>query len=178
MTKNLNHMRLFLIFVLLFFTQFAEAQVVLQMEKFGTPRTVKFYEGQELTFLLKGEEEEWTKGKIERLIPERNMLLLDYRYVTPEQIAGIRTYKNRGWSRAASVSLYTFGVAWTGFSLVSALIKPEPPALADPYTIGDVTVAVTSISLGFMIQRAFRHDEYKFGKKRRLRIVDLTVVPF
>ena len=171
-------MRLIFLLSLFLFARPAAGQVVLQMEKYGTPRTVKFYEGQEITFLLKGEEEVWTKGKIERLIPERNLLLLDYRHLAPEQIAGIRTYQNRGWSRAASVSLYTFGAAWTGFSLVSSLIKPEPPALADPYTIGDVTVAATSIGLGFLVQRAFRHNTYKFGKRRRLRIVDLTVVPF
>ncbi len=153
------------------------AQVVLQMEKYGTPKTKKFYEGQKITYLLNGEKE-WFDGTIDQLITDRNLVVFDQRYTKLEDIAGIRTYQNRGWSRAAAGGLYTFGLTWTGFSLVSSLVKSGDPLTDDPYTWGDVGVAGVSVGLGFLVQKLFRHNTYKFGGKRNLRIVDLTVVPF
>ena len=37
------------------------------MERYGTPRTKKFFEGMELSYLLKGHEE-WDRGAITQLI--------------------------------------------------------------------------------------------------------------
>lgn len=170
-------MRFFLLSCFLLCSVFTSAQVVLQMEKYGTPKTKKFYIGQKITYLLNGQTE-WFDGTIDDLITDRNLVVFDKRYTKLEDIAGIRTYQNRGWSRAAAGSLYTFGLAWTGFSLVSSLVKVDPPDINDPYTWGDVGVAGVSIGLGYLVQRMFRHNTYKFGKKRRLRLVDLTVVPF
>lgn len=153
------------------------AQVILQMENYGSPKTKKYYKGQELTYLLKGQEE-WQQGSIEQLLIDKNIVVFDKRYTELENIEAIRTYQNKGWSTAGAVSLYTFGVAWIGYSGVSALFPPPTPGIPDPLTWGDAGVAVTSIASGFLLQRLFRHNTYRFGKKRKLRLVDMTVVPF
>lgn len=164
-------------FTVLLSSSALSAQIVLQAERYGTPKTKKFYLGQTLTYQIAGDED-WYDGSITQLLPEKNLVVFDKRYVELGNISGIRTYQNRGWSRAVAVSLYTFGITWTGLSLVSSLIKPPPPELSDPYTWGDAGLAAGSVGLGFTIQRLFRHNTYKFGKKRRLRVLDLTVVPF
>lgn len=170
-------MRFLLLSFFLICSVVSSAQVVLQMEKYGTPKTKKFYTGQKITYLLNGQQE-WFDGTIDQLITDRKLVVFDQRYTKLEDITGIRTYQNRGWSRTVAGSLYTFGLAWTGFSLVSSLVKVEPPNINDPYSWGDAGVAGVSIGLGFLVQRLFRHNTYKLGKKRNLRIVDLTVVPF
>ncbi len=170
-------MRLLLLSFFLLCGFSSSAQVVLQMEKYGTPKTKKFYQGQKITYLLNGQKE-WFDGTIDQLITDRKLIVFDQRYTKLEDVAGIRTYQNRAWSRAAAGGLYTFGLSWTGFSLVSALVKSDNPLTDDPYTWGDVGVAGVSFGLGFLVQKLFRHNTYKFGKKRNLRIVDLTVVPF
>jgi len=112
-------MRFLILSLFLLCSVLASAQVVLQMEKYGTPKTKKFYTGQKITYLLNGQTE-WFDGTIDDLITDRNLVVFDKRYTKLEDIAGIRTYQNRAWSRAAAGSLYTFGLAWTGFSLVSS----------------------------------------------------------
>ena len=63
-----------------------------------------------------------------------------------------------------------FGLGWGLFSLGATFAD-------EPLTLGTAIVVRTSLATGWIIQKIFRHKTYNFGKKRRLRILDLRVEP-
>lgn len=164
------------LFCLLIAPCFLSAQTIMQMEKYGVAKTKKFYTGYQLSYKLQGEND-WYEGTLDQIILDRNIVVFDNRYVKLEGIEAIRTYQNRGWSRVAAINLYTFGLAWTVFSIGSSFVKTTPPDLPDPYTWGDAAVTGTSVGVGYLIQQIFKHNTYKMNKKRKLRILDMTLVP-
>jgi hypothetical protein len=158
---------LFFLFLLPALTPVA-AQKVLQIERAGSARTTKLLIGTPITYKVKGDDI-WRRGVIVDLLIDRNTIALEDRYVRLDQIEAFRY--DRGWARAASVSLYTFGPAWSGFALVGTLTDGDPDT---HYRASDAVVTAASLGLGFVVQRLFRHKTVRFGERKRLRLLDLS----
>ncbi len=141
-------------------------QRFVQLEKSGSLRISKFYIGDEITFRL-GTEKYWYTETIQDLLIDDNIILFTHRGVKPEDISAIRSFRNRGWSRAWGLKLYVFGTAWGGFSLLG-------PFAGIPLTSLAWIVPATSIVTGFIIQKLFKSRTLKIGKKRRLRMMNLN----
>lgn len=148
----------------------AHAQKVLQIEKYGSAKTKKLYIGQEITYKLKNDEY-WYKGVIEDLRVDTNLIVLKDRYIALDSIEAFR--RTVGWSKAARTSLYTFGAAWSGNALVGTLTDGNPKT---NYLWSDAIVTGASWLTGWIAPQLFKNKVTPFGKKRRLRMLDLTLV--
>ena len=98
---------------------------------------------------------------------EEEIIVFSERFVKVSDIKTIKSYKNARFANRAEKSLYSFGAAWLLFSLGGTLVG-EP--------LNDLTwqVPASSIGLGFLIKRIFYTRKYRIGKKRRLRVLDLS----
>ncbi|MCB0641218.1 MAG: hypothetical protein KDC44_06240 [Phaeodactylibacter sp.] len=162
-------LRLFSCLLLLFGTQALSAQLLLQLETVGKVKTKKFQIGETLTYRLQGSDQ-WEEGTIENLIYGDNLVVFNNRYTPVDQIVALRSFQPQSWSKPLSYSLYSFGAAWSLFSAGAAIVDKN-----DPYSWGDLAVTGTSMALGLAIQQLFKKRDYRIGKRRRLRILDLRV---
>ena len=71
-----------------------------------------------------------------------------------------------------SYMLWVFGTAWGGYSLIAFL------AFGEPLTWSILFVMGVSFLVGWILKRVLRRKTYKIGKKRKLRIIDMTIEPF
>lgn len=173
LSQKYTSMRLLIpvIFLIAFcFPQAVFSQKIMQLEKAGSAKTRKFILGEEITF-RKGDDKEWQKATIADIIPKDSIIVLDRQYVKLSEITAIRTFRNRGWSKAGAISLYTFGTAWAGFTLGDELADSKNQA--DWELAG--YVAASSFASGFLLQQLFKNETYKMGKQHRLRLLDLTL---
>lgn len=157
----------YLLFFLFFFLVLpAHGQKVLQMEKRGKVKTKKYYLGEELTFKLKGGTDWYTDVMMDIKV-EEEIIVFSERFVKVGDIKTIKSYKNARFANRTEKSLYSFGAAWLLFSLGGTLAG-EP--------LNDLTwkVPTSSVALGFLIKKLFYTRKYKIGKKRRLRVLDLS----
>jgi hypothetical protein len=149
----------------------SSAQIVLQMEKVNSAKTKKFFAGDELTYRI-ANDPQWYTSELVQIVPSENLLVFDNRYIPLDSITAFRSYAPQKWSKPIAYNLYTFGAAWSLFSLGASVVDKE-----DPYSWGDLMVTGTAAATGLLIQLLFKKRDYKFGKKRRLRIIDMEVRP-
>ena len=177
---NFKHMKYNYIWFLLFaislggFSQCLQAQKVVQIEKSGSPHTTKLFIGQGVEYKIKNDDL-WRFAYIEDILIEQGIVLLGSRYVKIEDIEAFRW--DRRLAKAAGKSLFLFGTAWSAFALVGFLTDGDP---STSYRPADAIVTGSSWFLAFAISRLFRYKVVKFGKRKRLRLLDLTflqVVP-
>lgn len=144
------------------------AQKYLQIETRGKARTEKFPVGAYLRYQVRGDDF-FSEGELLDLLPESQTLVFDDRYVSADRIETLLF--DRPFAKAATYSLYTFGVGWSAFALVGYNTDGDPDT---QYSLGDAIVTATSIGLGFIIQKAFFQKKVRLGKKKRLRLIDTT----
>lgn len=159
------------LFILMCFLGQMDAQVRLQMDRFGKKKTMDFYEGETITVRLKGEKV-YQELQIKKLYPEANMILTQLGPVQIDDIERLRTFNTRKTGKYFSYMLWIFGASWGAYSLIAFL------AVGEPLTWGVLGVVLVSFLLGWIIKRILRRKTYKIGKKRKLRIIDMTIEPF
>ena len=145
-------------------------QTVLQIERKGSSRTVKMSTGIVLNFKLK-EDPVWYTGELVRLIPEDSLLVFHNRYVRLNQIEAFR--RSLDWPKGLGRNLFWFGLGWSGFALVGTATDGIPET---KYELSDVIVSSTALSASWLLPRVVKQKVTRFGKKRRLRILDLSPV--
>jgi len=152
-------------------TNTIKGQKTLMMEKRGSLKVKRFYEGDEITYRLKGEKE-WETATIVQLIPEGNIIVLDRLYIRVEDIEAFK--KNRKRSRAIGYSnqLLVLGTAWGAYTAIDDLAVRE----RDTDWEAAAYVSGSSFLLASLLRLWPKKKIFKFGKKRRLRILDLTPV--
>lgn len=155
-----------LLFCFLFVSS-ATAQQFLRIERGGRAKTEKIPVGAEITYRLDGDRD-WRTGYIEQLILEENIVVFGKQFVRLDQIDAIRF--NRRLVRPFGYKLYQFAAAWTLYSGIATLVSDE----YQPTTF-DYGVVGGSLVSGFILERLLRYRTVRFGKRRRLRIVDLEV---
>lgn len=147
---------------------FANAQKVLQIEKYGSAKTRKIFIGQSITYKLKNDDI-WYEGTLGDLDVEKNLIVFSDRYVPVDSIEAFR--RPKAWARGVRSSLYTFGASWSAYALVGTLTDNNPKT---HYLWSDAIVTGASWLTGWIIPKIFKNKIIKFGKKRRLRLLDLT----
>jgi hypothetical protein len=156
-----------LIFLGLLFSMPANAQKVLQIEKYGSAQTQKIQRGQYLTYKLKGNDS-FSVGYIEDIFVEDSLLQLGDRYVNINDIEALRF--DRPWASAVGKSLSLFGIGWSGFALIGPLTDDDNDSR---YRASDLVVTLTSVASGLLISELFKYKYVKIGKRKKLRLLDL-----
>lgn len=149
----------------------SSAQVVLQLERYGSAKTRKFNEGYTLTYRISNDKT-WYQSEIAQLIPGDNIVVLEKQYLRLEDFRSIRSDHPQRWSKPIAYNLYIFGTSWSLFTLGAAVASKDAN-----YTLSDASVTATSLATGFLIQKAFKYRTWHMGKKHRLRILDLRAFP-
>lgn len=150
------------------------AQKVVQLEKYGQAKTKKFYIGDELTYQL-ANDDYWRTSVISDINPEEGYLLMDGRLVYLNQIIALRSFKSRGWSRALGKQFLNFSGGWLVFGMADRFIFTGPQRASWELILIPSAVA---LALAWIVPKAFKHRNLKLGKRRRLRLLDLTPRPF
>ena len=99
-------------------------------------------------------------------------MVLGNRYIQLSNIQKLRYA--RSWTRAFGTSLFWFGVSWSGFALVGTATDGNPDT---QYEWRDVIVTSTSWLLAWAVPKIFKYRTFTFGKRKRLRMLDLTIEP-
>ncbi len=152
---------------LLFGTFSTSAQKFIQMEKYGSPKVKKYFIGEEITYKLKEFPDDWTTSIIEDIVMEENLVVFNNRTIKLDEITTIRSFKPARWSVPISKNLYRFGLSWGFFSLLG-------PLVGFPITWAALIVPATAYTTGFLIKNLFRHRTYRLGKRRWLRMLDMS----
>lgn len=144
------------------------AQVVLQIERAGSAKTKKIFIGERIEYKLKGGEE-WEDGVIERLIEKDDIIVFADRFIKMEDIEAIRYF--RPWTRFVKTTFFWFGVAWSGFAAIGTAVDGNDDT---QYRWSDAIITATSLGISLIIPKIFKYKVYRFGKRKRLRILDIS----
>lgn len=145
--------------------------IYLQLEKTNSAKTKKYTRGDAFEYRTT-DDPEWQLGRIERLVPEEELIIFQNRYVALAEITDLRHAGPRRWSVPAGASLITFGATWGALSVISGVFDRE----TDPLTPSDGVVALGSAGLGLALLRLFRYRKYPLGRRYRLRLLDLRAL--
>lgn len=160
-------MRLFTLLLLLSFSFALSAQKVLQIEKYGSPKTEKIHIGSVIDYRLSGEDS-FRQGYIEDIRVEDSLIVFGDRYVNVYDIAELRF--PRGWGKVVGTSLMIFGGSWSGLALLGYSTDGDPET---SYSARDAAVTVVSAGLGYALAKLVRYRKVRVGKRYRLRLLDL-----
>lgn len=159
-------MRLLGLILCLGISNFLLGQKVLQLERFGSAKVKKYYIGEDLNYQLVGDKT-WYQGTIQDLIVDEGIILFEDRYIKVEDIKTLR--KRQRWSKNIGNQLYIFGASWLVFSAAGTIVGWE-------LRWDTAIISGSAIATGWLIKNIFKYKKYKLGKKRRLRLLDLTLI--
>ncbi len=162
-------MRISILFFLFLFLNLsnADAQVQLKMDKFGKKKSLDFHEGDEIVVRLKGETG-YHKLYIKKLYPEANLISTQLGTIELGQIERLRVFKTRKLGKILKYQFWTFGAGWAFYSVIAALF------LGEPWLWSTAVVLGVAFLIGWIFGFSLRHKTYKIGKKRKLRIMDIS----
>ncbi len=167
----------------LFFSLFASqdvwAQRFLQLERVHSPKSIKYFPGDEITFQL--DQGQWHTRVIEDISWEQNLLIFANGHVVVDSITALRSFKNRRWSKPIGNQLVGFAFVWAVYSLIDGAVAGDVSSNFQGVGLG---IPIAAVASGLSIKRLFRQRTFHFtknkkgeAKKWRLRALDLEVVP-
>ena len=169
----------FTLFLLFVFASFCHGQKFVQLEKVHSPKTKKYYPGDEITFQVVGGQ--WYTRYIEDVSYEQNLLIFAKGHMPVDSIIAFRTFDRQRWSRAIGNQLINFAVVWTVFSTIDAAVSKNDfiDEMNRPFVY---TTTVVSTGLGLLLKKIFKKRTFNLekndkgeAKKWRLRVLDLEL---
>ncbi len=151
----------------------AQGQKLLQIEKAGSLRTQKIPVGEVLTYRLEGDDT-WYSGEMVRLLPEDSVILFHNRMVRVDQVAAFR-YDRHGPATIGR-ALFWFGASWSALAIVGTATDDVGKLGVPDYRWSDAIVSGSTIATSWLLPRIFKYRTIRFGKNKRLRILDLDPV--
>ena len=161
-------MRLLFLFLLVVASTCVPAQRVLLFEKLTSSKSQRVYEGDPIRFRMQGDGF-WQEGYIRELRPDIQAMVINDRYILLDEIEAI----DRGATIAAKLGygLITFGAGWSFFAAVGYAVDRDP---STSYSTDDALVTASSVGIGYLLIKVLGRSQFRPGKTRRLRIVDLS----
>ena len=144
-------------------------QKVILVEKAGRPKSQKLYINSIVTFKLKGDDVYYTYA-IEDILVDAQAIVFPKRIVQLDQIESFR--RPRNGMKVLGISLITFGAGWSTFAAIGTATDGNPDT---KYETSDAIVSAVTVGSGFLFASLFKWKTTKFGKRKRLRAVDLTI---
>lgn len=141
------------------------AQNFLQLEKRGSLKTKHFYEGDLLTFQVQGDEN-WYEEEIVQILIDEKVVWFRNRVISIESITKIRDHQKGQFWRNLGNRMMMFGASFLGVSLVATVADWE--LQNDTWLISGTTFAA-----GGLLRLGFSNRNFKMGKRRRLRPLNL-----
>lgn len=143
------------------------AQRLLQLEMINDPESTKYYEGMNITFMIKGSDE-WITRRIETIMISDNAILFDEGFFNVNDIVAVQT--KRYGIALMSGALQSFGAGWTGFGIIDEVARPGKQSSLQTWVIG-----ASSFLTGWGLRKLFYKRKHALGSRYRLRLMDLSM---
>lgn len=155
------------------FPQEGTSQVFLQLEKFNSPKTIKFVEGDELEFRIHAYPKTWRRGVLEKILIEEETIVLDGDFFQLEELKDVRI--ERPWAKYLGRTFIQFAGAWFAYAIVIDVFNIGS-LFGQEFEIGTDTLLVggAAFGLGLFIRKVFGKKKFKLGKNSRLRLLDIS----
>ncbi|MCB0602506.1 MAG: hypothetical protein KDC28_14810 [Saprospiraceae bacterium] len=169
-------MRSWLILTALMLNLAAYSQKFMQIEKYGSPRTIKFYPGDDLVFRLGTDT--WITRTILDVNADRGTILIEDvssgvpMHLDVQEITEIKLgSKGKIW-RIVGKTLMAGGanIAISSLFLARSNIIPPIKDYPQPYIYG-----AGNLLLGLGIDQLLGKPVYKMGKRCHLRVLDVSI---
>lgn len=143
-------------------------QKYLLIEVAGDPHTQRIAMYDDLEFQLKNDDAGWYDRQIIDMDPNGQLIMLGDSWVAVGDIERIRLKKKRALATLLGGALQVGGITMF-MGDVWYTIRGE-----QEYSQGGMEFGLINFAVGTLIRKIFEPIVYKFGHKRRLRVVDLT----
>jgi hypothetical protein len=165
-------MKLFLFgfcFFLLGFCCQMNAQKLLQIEDPKEVKTIRYYEGEKITFKTEYFGKEWQTKKIKSIMVDEAVIVFEDGFISISEITHVR--HGLPIRKIVGKALMTFGIGWLTYGGIALMLNLPNVVPKDLLTGG---IALVS---GYFIQ-LFSRKIYIVGKNARLRLLDITFPSF
>lgn len=156
---------IYLCFFLLGFLASSNAQKLLQIEDPKEVKTIRYYEGEKITFRTAYFGKEWQSKKIKSIMVEEAVIVFEDGFISLSEITHIR--HGLPIRKIVGKALMTFGVGWLTYGGI-ALMLNLPNVVPKDLLVGGIALAS-----GYIIQ-LFSRKIYIVGKNARLRLLDIS----
>lgn len=144
-----------------------QSQSYLQLETVNDPTSIKYPINSKITFKSTGLDE-WQTRKIQSLIVKDSIVIFDDGFYTLRQFSEVQTY--RPMAGIVGKGLFTFGSSWMLFGVIDEVYNP-----GRQFTKQTVSIGLTSMLVGYGINKFFFKRKHKLGSRYRLRLLDLSM---
>ena len=151
-------------------SQALSAQKLLQLEKAGTMKVIRFYIGDELTFQIRNDDVGWYTRTINDIDVDRNRLVFNNYSLPIDSISMIQLPKSKVW-QVVGGALQIGGIAMAMSSAYWSITQNEPADWAALGTSAGIAL------LGTGMRKGMRKKKFKIGPYKRLRVLDLSFGP-
>ena len=157
----------FILLLFLLLSAEVSAQKMLTLNFTASSRRIRYQEGQEISFKMKGQRITHT-GKITHL-SDSSFLLNEIMPVPVGEIRMIVDYKNRYWAKFFHRATLSAGILYTGIGIINRLIiRDAPPILEEQFVYTGA-----GLTGGSFLFRLFYPARYRIGKARYLKVLDI-----
>ena len=160
---------LLLFLISLCFCNQSSAQLFLNLEKSGSAYSERIYPGKWMTFKVEGDEE-WREAELIDLKPDANIIIFENQAHKLDNIVALRSNKRQKVARRLAQGLITFGLSWSGYTLVGSLFYDD-----FSYEKTDGIITGTAIASGFLVGKLLEYKTISLKNKYRLRIIDMRI---
>lgn len=159
---------LFLSTIILFLAANTNAQIYLQLEKAGTLKTIRYAEGDMLTFRLKNDDKGWYERTIVSIdVPGKRLIFPDV-VMSVDSIDAIRLDRKAVVAQVLGGALQIGGINQILFTGYYALFQDRK------LDWGSMGFGALNIIVGTVLKRLFRHPVFNVSQRKRLRLIDLN----
>ncbi len=145
------------------------AQKLLQIEDPKEVKTIRYYEGEKITFKTEYFGKEWQTKKIKSIMVDEAVIVFEDGFISISEITHVR--HGLPIRKIVGKALMTFGIGWLTYGGIALMLNLPNVVPKDLLTGG---IALVS---GYFIQ-LFSRKIYIVGKNARLRLLDITFPSF
>jgi len=141
------------------------AQVYLQLEKFNTPKSRKFYLGDQLEFRVKAYPDTWRRAELIRFVPEEQIVVFDDVFYKTDEFKDIML-RFPAVKKLGTRTLQASGTWFIFGALASGTVSNYNMGY------GEVIIGATAALTGLILRTVFSKKKVRLNKRRRLRVID------
>ncbi len=168
MNYIMEYVNITIVLIILFlFPLQGSCQKILQMEKKVSFKIWRYYPGDLLEFEINGQ---WFKRQIVDFDLENKYIIFHDGFVKLSDINRLRTQGLEVLGKGVATSLFVFGSSWSFFSLADWLV-------GGTLTLSNALVPASSFAIAGLLRLILKTKKHRLGKRKRLRLLDLTVYP-
>lgn len=144
------------------------AQVFLQLERTGTFKTIRFTEGDILTFRIRNDDKGWYERTIVSIDAAHGKIVFPDVVMHVDSLEAIRLEKKAVVAQILGTALQVGGINLLLFTGYDAVFRDRD---LDWTAMGS---GALNIITGSVLKKIFRHAVFRINARKRVRLIDLN----